>query len=112
MQSATWRGFRHEQAVGAAATGDRSRSKGGFMGRGEPADVHSPNARQKFGEFSAPTLVARYSICHSRLRQKLSLRYQTDNALRTLATNRAGEPQRTRAARPRRRSAVDLRPIG
>src|SRR5437762_14172777 len=36
MQSATWGGFRHEQAVGAAATGDRSRSKGGFMGR-EPA---------------------------------------------------------------------------
>src|SRR6266480_7065266 len=33
MQSATWGGFRHEQAVGAAATGDRSRSKGGFMGR-------------------------------------------------------------------------------
>src|SRR5256885_10723192 len=32
MQSATWGGFRHEQAVGAAATGDRSRSKGGFMG--------------------------------------------------------------------------------
>src|SRR5204862_4061365 len=36
MQSATWGGFRHEQAVGAAATGDRSRSEGGFMGR-EPA---------------------------------------------------------------------------
>src|SRR5207253_8627539 len=33
MQSATWGGFRHEQAVEAAATGDRSRSKGGFMGR-------------------------------------------------------------------------------
>src|SRR5205814_9853743 len=33
MQSATWGGYRHEQAVGAAATGDRSRSKGGFMGR-------------------------------------------------------------------------------
>src|SRR2546422_4322746 len=33
MQSATWGGFRHEQAVGAAATGDRSRSKGGFIGR-------------------------------------------------------------------------------
>ena len=33
MQSATWGGFRHEQAVGAAATGDRSRSRGGFMGR-------------------------------------------------------------------------------
>src|SRR5438445_3800883 len=29
MQSATWGGFRHEQAVGAAATWDRSRSKGG-----------------------------------------------------------------------------------
>src|SRR5207253_9693205 len=36
MQSATWGGFRHEQAVGAAATGDRSRSKGRFMGRGMP----------------------------------------------------------------------------
>src|SRR5216110_301377 len=34
MQSAAWGGFRHEQAVGAAATGDRSRSKGGFMERG------------------------------------------------------------------------------
>src|SRR5438477_9201958 len=33
MQSATWGGYRHEQAFGAAATGDRSRSKGGFMGR-------------------------------------------------------------------------------
>src|SRR6266480_4388298 len=33
MQSATWGRFRHEQALGAAATGDRSRSKGGFMGR-------------------------------------------------------------------------------
>ena len=33
MQSANWGAFRHEQAVGAAATGDRSRSKGGFMGR-------------------------------------------------------------------------------
>src|SRR5205814_1449479 len=33
MQSATWGGFRHEQAVGAAATGDRSRSKGGLMRR-------------------------------------------------------------------------------
>src|SRR5205823_14829485 len=32
-QPATWGGFRYEQAVGAAATGDRSRSKGGFMGR-------------------------------------------------------------------------------
>src|SRR5207245_3302404 len=36
MQSATWGGFRHEQAVGAAATGDRSRSKGGFMGSEHP----------------------------------------------------------------------------
>src|SRR5437870_6622119 len=35
MQSATWRGFRHEQAVGAAATGDRSRSKREFMGNSE-----------------------------------------------------------------------------
>src|SRR6266480_1961195 len=35
MQSATWGGFRHAQAVGAAATGDRSRSKRGFMGREE-----------------------------------------------------------------------------
>src|SRR5947207_12367619 len=33
MQPATWGGFRHEQAVGAAATGDRSRSRGGFMER-------------------------------------------------------------------------------
>src|SRR5439155_754148 len=33
MQSATWGRFRHEQAVGAAATGDRSRSKGRFIGR-------------------------------------------------------------------------------
>src|SRR5947199_10836629 len=39
MQSATWGGFRHEQAVGAAATGDRSRSKGGFMGRGKARTV-------------------------------------------------------------------------
>src|SRR5216110_2238870 len=39
MQSATWGGFRHEQAVGTAATGDRSRSKGGFMGRGEARTV-------------------------------------------------------------------------
>src|SRR2546430_3677534 len=36
MQSATWGGFRHEQAVEAAATGDRSRSKGGFMGSENP----------------------------------------------------------------------------
>src|SRR2546429_9171479 len=34
MKSATWGRFRHEQAVGAAATGDRSGSKGGFRGRG------------------------------------------------------------------------------
>src|SRR3989440_8555676 len=36
MQAVSWGGFRHKQAVGAAATGDRSRSKGGFMGRGMP----------------------------------------------------------------------------
>src|SRR5207247_4479309 len=49
---------------------------------------------------------------HSRLRQKLSLRYQTDNALRTLATNRAGKPRRTRAPRDRQRPRLELRPVG
>src|SRR6266480_2690585 len=41
MQSAAWGRFRHEQAVGAAATGDRSRSKGGFMGRRERSELLS-----------------------------------------------------------------------
>src|SRR3989440_6745107 len=56
MQSATWGGFRHEQAIGAAATGDRSRSKGGFMERGADL-VHGPQCAADFliGEaFRAP----------------------------------------------------------
>src|SRR5438046_1763066 len=72
--------------------GEREGVRGRFMERRDPAEDHGPNARQKFGEFSSPTFVPRYSICHSRLRQKLSLRYQTDNALRALATNREREP--------------------
>src|SRR5438309_2022060 len=41
MQSAAWARFRHEQAVGAAATGDRSRSEGGFIGRRERSELLS-----------------------------------------------------------------------
>src|SRR5438552_2761830 len=51
MQSAPWGGFRHEHAFGAAATRDRSRSKGGSWEASTPflARIGAMNPHPPFG---------------------------------------------------------------
>src|SRR5881394_3533657 len=59
----------------------------------QPAPGATHSARPAKGMGPRPSMLdARPHVRHSRLRQTLSLRYHTDNALRTMATNRARPP--------------------